>query len=52
MTDADQAEQNTPPPMLKEETRKDDGRILIYYTFPDTSSETPILSAVSEDTHV
>lgn len=37
MTDADQSQQDTPIPMIKEETTKDDGRTLIYYSFPETS---------------
>ncbi|MDQ2799981.1 MAG: hypothetical protein M3Y13_10090 [Armatimonadota bacterium] len=36
MTDAAQSEQDTSPPMIKEETTKDDGRTLIYYSFPET----------------
>jgi hypothetical protein len=48
MTDSAQAERDTPPPMLKEETVKDDGRTLIYYTFSDA----PALNAAEEDTHV
>ena len=34
MTDTDQPEGDTSPSMLKEETIKEDGRTLIYYTFP------------------
>jgi len=31
----DQPQGDSPIPMIKEETVKDDGRTLIYYTFPD-----------------
>ena len=34
--------------MVKEETVKDDGRTLIYYTFPDVK----VLSDAEEDAHV
>jgi hypothetical protein len=47
-TDTDTPARDTPPPMLKEETVKDDGRTLIYYTFSDA----PALNAAEEDTHV
>ncbi len=40
-----------PISMIKEETVKDDGRILIYYTFPD-DQDAPAPPATQEDTDV
>lgn len=48
MTHTDVPGQEFPLPMVKEETTKDDGRTLIYYSFPDA----PTATATEEDTHV
>jgi len=42
----------SPPPMTKEETVKDDGRTLIYYTFPEDDQEAPVPPATPEAAHV
>ena len=34
MPDTNETQGGSPVPMMKEETVKDDGRTLIYYTFP------------------
>lgn len=47
----DQSLSDSPVPIIKEETVKDDGRILIYYTFPD-DRDAPPASAAQEDAHV
>lgn len=38
MPDADSPQSDLSIPMIKEETVKDDGRALIYYTFSDEGS--------------
>lgn len=37
-------------PLVKEETVKEDGRFLIYYTFPEDDTATP--NTPTEDAHV
>ena len=43
---------DTPTPMIKEETVKDDGRTLIYYFFPEDEPQAPIAPASPEAAHV
>ena len=57
MRDADTPQSDRPAPMIKEETVKDDGRTLIYYTFPEaqdapTSSATQSVIQAQEAAHV
>ncbi len=47
----DQPQSDSPVPMSKEETVKDDGRTLIYYTFPD-DEDASTSSATEEAAHV
>jgi len=51
MHDTDPPQSDSSVPMIKEETVKDDGRTLIYYTFPD-DSDAPASSATQEAAHV
>ena len=48
----DQSATDGPAPMTKEETVKEDGRTLIYYTFPETQEVAPPVSPGQEATHV
>lgn len=47
---------DSPPPvprdMVKEETVKDDGRTLIYYTFPEDDAQAPAPPSAPEAAHV
>lgn len=51
MTDSPIPMTDSPIPMTKEETVKDDGRTLIYYTFPDDQAA-PTPPAAPEAAHV
>ena len=51
MHDTDTPQSGNPSPMIKEETVKDDGRTLIYYTFPDDQAA-PTPPAGQEAAHV
>ena len=48
----EQSPSDGPPPMIKEETIKDDGRTLIYYTFPDAQDAPAPSNPLPEATHV
>ncbi len=47
----DQPPTDGPVPMIKEETVKDDGRTLIYYTFPNGQDD-PAPPVIPEAAHV
>lgn len=51
MSDTEEMQSDSPVPMTKEETVKDDGRTLIYYTFPGDQAA-PMPPATPEAAHV
>jgi hypothetical protein len=52
MCDTELPQRDSPPPMIKEETVKDDGRTLIYYTFPEERAAPAPPSPSVEAAHV
>ena len=52
MSDTDVAQNDISPPMIKEETVKDDGRTLIYYTFSNAQEALAFPNPLPEAAHV
>jgi hypothetical protein len=49
---SDRSQDAAAMPMFKEETVKDDGRTLIYYSFPDDPDVPAPGASLPEDAHV